>query len=350
MNELSSPPTYTGKTTVYFDQNVLSMVVKNLTSEFFTSFSTKYQVIYSDDTLREIKRSGQPEKFLTVLHHLNAMHFKYQLNEAFEVTGNMIISSLTSTQAYQNYLLIEPIYDLMFAAAHQTTLKVYGGKKETIFTDIAAEQASSFRAIIEYLSGQLDKTDNMPPHSRANIEQYLSTLQIQYETAVAVSSSEMTKHINDEQLESGVQNYRASTGIGPVQLNNIEPPSVIEKIWDIYQHLDDYRNKGFSIEDFLGISLNPIYNREMLQHEKVTAIYNLLNFIGYKSDSRLDKEKRHVAAISDAAHASIASHAHMLLSGDHVFVSKVRAIYEYLGIQTFVGLVVQDGEMITVKS
>ncbi|MFW9087513.1 hypothetical protein ACOI7N_23575, partial [Pseudomonas sp. P2758] len=95
MNELSSPPTYTGKATIYFDQNVLSMVVKNPTSEFFTSLSKNYQVIYSDDTLREIKRSGRPEKFLNALDHLSAMHFKYQLNEAFEVTGNMIISSLS---------------------------------------------------------------------------------------------------------------------------------------------------------------------------------------------------------------------------------------------------------------
>ena len=349
MSGLLSPQIYSGKTTVYIDQNVLSMAVKNLASQFFRTLSDEYQVIYSDDTLREIKRSGQPEKFLTALHDLSAMHFKYQLNEEFEVTGDMIISSVTSTQAYQNYLLVEPVYDSIFASAHQTTLKTYGGKKGASFVDVAAEQASSFRAIVERFSSQLDKIDNVDVDSRVAIEKYLSALQVQYETAVAISSSEMVNHINEEKLESGVQNYRASTGIGPVQLNNIEPPRVIEKIWDVYQHLDGYRNKGFSIGDFLGVSFNPIYNREMLQHEKVTAIYNLLNFIGYKSDSGLDKEKRHVAAISDAAHASIASHAHVLLSGDQVFVSKARAIYEYLGLQTFVGLVVQDNEKISVQ-
>ncbi|NNB56279.1 hypothetical protein HBN75_19335 [Pseudomonas fragi] len=71
--------------------------------------------------------------------------------------------------------------------------------------------------------------------------------------------------------------------------------------------------------------------------------------MGYKSDSRLHQEHRHVASISDAAHASIAAHAHVLLSGDHAFVSKVRAIYEYLNVQTNVGLVDHDGERISVQ-
>ncbi|WP_224791230.1 hypothetical protein [Pseudomonas fluorescens] len=349
MDEFSNQPMYSGRPTAYVDQNVLTMVVKNRNPGFFRSLSEEYQVIYSDDTLREIKRSGQPDKFLTALIDLNAMHFKYQLDEAFEATGNMIIGSLSPTQAFANYLLIEPVYDTMFAAAHQTTLKIYGGKTDASFTDIADEQASAFQGLIGLISSQLHQIDNSREDLRGPIEQYLKSLQSQYEIAVAVSSAEMTKHINDEKGESGVQNYRASVGMGPVQLNNVEPPRVIEKIWDIYQHLDDYRGKGFSIENFLGISNSPIYNREMHLHEKVTAIYNLLNFIGYKPDSRLYKEQRHVASISDAAHASIASHAHVLLSGDHAFVNKVRAIYEFLNVQTDVGLVTEDGERISVR-
>ena len=349
MNKFSNPPTYSGKTTVYVDQNVLTMAVKNCDPAFFRLLAEEYQVIYSDDTLREIKRSGQPHKFLTALLDLGAMHFKYQFNEAFEATGNMIIGDLSPTQAFANYLLIEPVYDTIFTAAHQTTLKIYGGKKDAAFTDIASEQVNAFQDLMEFLTSQLHQIDSSGGDLRAPIEQYLKTLQAQYEIAVAVSSAEMTKHINDEKAESGVQNYRASVGMGPVQLNNVEPPRVIVKIWDIYQHLDDYRGKGFSIENFLGISNSPIYNREMHLHEKVTAIYNLLNFIGYKPDSRLHKEQRHVASISDAAHASIASHAHVLLSGDHAFVNKVRAIYEFLNIQTDVGLVDEDGERISVR-
>ncbi|WP_241663519.1 MULTISPECIES: hypothetical protein [Pseudomonas] len=88
----------------------------------------------------------------------------------------------------------------------------------------------------------------------------------------------------------------------------------------------------------------------MYTHEKVTAIYNLLNIIGYKSDSKLNREHRHVAAISDAAHAAIASEAHCLLSADEVFVDKVLAIYEYLEVATEVGFVKLADSSIQVKS
>ncbi|EGH18541.1 hypothetical protein Pgy4_36859, partial [Pseudomonas savastanoi pv. glycinea str. race 4] len=42
--------------------------------------------------------------------------------------------------------------------------------------------------------------------------------------------------------------------MGPVELNNIKPPRVIEKIWAIYQQLDGYRDQGYSIENFLGVA------------------------------------------------------------------------------------------------
>jgi hypothetical protein len=61
----------------------------------------------------------------------------------------------------------------------------------------------------------------------------------------------------------------------------------------------------------------------------------------------LNRENRHVAALSDAAHAAIASRANSLLSADEVFVDKVRAIYQYLGLATVVALVsLVDGKII----
>lgn len=120
-------------------------------------------------------------------------------------------------------------------------------------------------------------------------------------------------------------------GIGPKELNNIKPHRVIEKIWQIYQGLDGYRGQGYSIENSLRIAGSPLYNLEIHIHEKVIAMYNLLNVIGYKTDSKLNREHRHIAAISDAAHAAIASSANCLLSADVVLVDKVQAIYEFVG-------------------
>jgi hypothetical protein len=229
-------------------------------------------------------------------------------------------------------------------------LKLYGGRAESAFADIASEQVEAFEGLLESLSDRLAELDGIHPELQAPIEQYLQNLQSQHEQVSAMAAAEMAKHIGDEAGLSGVKHYRDGVGIGPKQLNNIKPPRVIEKIWQVYQDLDGYRDQGYSIENFLGIDGYPLYKREMLIPEKVTAMYNLLNIIGYRTDSRLNREHRHIAAISDAAHAAIASRANCMLSADEVFVEKVRAIYEYLGVTAEVGLVsIIEGE-IRVKS
>lgn len=66
----------------------------------------------------------------------------------------------------------------------------------------------------------------------------------------------------------------------------------------------------------------------------------------YKSDSKLNCEQRHTAAISDAGHAAVASCATCLLSADDVFVHKARALYEFLEVTAEVGPVSWvDGEI-----
>ncbi|WP_238346408.1 hypothetical protein [Pseudomonas taiwanensis] len=346
MVENETRPDYVGKATVYLDQNVLDLAVKEKDPAFFARLIKNYQVVYSDNTLREIKRSGKSQVFLTALESMSAMHFQYQADHSFQPTGGMLITSHSPFQTYENYLNIEPIYDVMLAAAHQTNLKLYGGRKESSFSSISREQADAFKAFMSHTSEQLALLGDEQLEAAAALKQYLEVLQRQYEIATEVSNGELEKYINDASGQSGVQAYRSAVGVGPVQLNNVQPPNVIQKIWDMHQELDGYKGMGYVIEDFVGISLHPIYGREMHQHEKVTSIYNVLNVIGYKPDRSLNKEHRHIAAISDAAHASVASHAHILLSADTAFVCKVRAIYELLEIPTNVYLVTfKDGQI-----
>lgn len=349
MMEHVPKPLYDGRATVYLDQNVLTMALKERDPDFFRRLVSGFQVVYSDDTLREIKRSGQPEKFLQVLCDLSAMHFKYDLDASFNPTGRVLICTLSPRQAYDNYLTIEPVYDALLASAHQSTLKMYGGRKDSSFEDISSEQVDAFQRLIAHLSAHMDELADSHPEVATAIDKQIETLQEQYNAVSLLSAQEMAKHIDEASEVSGISRYREAVGAGPKQLNNIEAPNVIQKIWAMYQDLEGYKGMGYSIEDFLGISVNPVYGREMHQHEKVTGIYNVLNVIGYKPDNRLDREHRHIAAISDAAHAAIASHAQLLLSADTAFVGKVRAIYEYLQIPTEVGLVSSGDDLIVVS-
>lgn len=346
MVEQEPPPDYAGKPTVYLDQNVLDLVVKEKYPAFFSRLMNDYQVVYSDETLREIKRSGQPEVFLAALESMSAMHFKFQTDHTLQPTGGMLITSHSPFQTYATYLGIEPIYDVMLAAAHQTNLKLYGGRKDSSFSAISREQVEAFNAFMSHASEQLALLGEEQPEIATAMKQHMDMLQRQFEIATEVSSGELEKYIDDASGQSGIQAYRSAVGVGPVQFNNVQPPNVIRKLWEMHQELDGYKGMGYVIEDFVGISLHPIYGREMHQHEKVTSVYNVLNVIGYKPDSSLNKEHRHIAAISDAAHASVASHSHVLLSADTAFVSKVRAIYDFLEISTNVYLVTfKDGHI-----
>ncbi|WP_347253831.1 hypothetical protein [Leminorella grimontii] len=327
---------YDGKPTAYLDHNVLDVLVKKLNLVFASELREKYQIVYSDETLKEIKRTGSNgSQFIEVLESLEAMHLRVFVTENFEITGQAILKEISPFDAFKNYCEnIEPVYEAMEKASAQSLLKFYGGRTGSNFDDINQEQVDAFDNLMKYLSARAYEAKDLVPGIDSAVSVYVKEMRRSYNEALSQSTTELRKHIEDEFDYSGVQVYRNHTKISPLQLNNIEPPNVIEKIWEIYRAIDDYRDNNFSIEQFLGISRNLIYNREMHLHEKVTSIYNVLNVIGYHPDSKMKLDRRFTAAMSDAGHAAIASFANYLFSRDLAFIYKTRAVYEYLNIKT----------------
>ncbi|WP_447590205.1 hypothetical protein [Aquipseudomonas campi] len=327
---------YDGKPTAYLDHNILDLFVKNRDLPFASELREKYQIIYSDETLKEIKRTGDNgSQFLEALENLEAMHLRIFVTESFKVTDRAILKELNPSDAFEDYCKnIEPIYEAMEKATAQSLLKFYGGRTGSDFEEINREQIDSFGGLMNYISDRADEVKDLAPGIDTAVSAYTKEMQKSFSEALAQSTTELRKHIDDELNYSGVQTYRNHIKVGPVQLNNIEPPKVIEQIWSIYKTLDGYRDNYFSIEQFLGLSKNPTYNREMYLHEKVTSAYNVLNVIGYYPDSKMKHDRRFTAAMSDARHAAIASFSDFLFSRDAAFIHKTRAAYEYLNVKT----------------
>lgn len=327
---------YDGKATAYLDHNILDLFVKSRDLPFASELREKYQIVYSDETLKEIKRTGDNgSQFLEALESLEAMHLRIFVTESFKVTDRAILKELNPFDAFEDYCKnIEPIYEAMEKATAQSLLKFYGGRAGSDFEEINREQIDSFGGLMNYISDRVDEVKDFVPGIDAAVSAYTKEMQKSFSEALAQSTTELRKHIDDELNYSGVQAYRNHMKVGPVQLNNIEPPNVIEQIWSIYKTLDGYRDNNFSIEQFLGLSKNPIYNRGMYLHEKVTSVYNVLNVIGYYPDSKMKYDRRFTAAMSDAGHAAIASFSDLLFSRDAAFIHKTRAAYEYLNVKT----------------
>ncbi|MCG7517945.1 hypothetical protein [Vibrio sp. MMH1-50] len=330
----NSVPTYQGKPTAYLDHNILDLLVKNPSLSFKEELRKKFQILYSDENLKEIRRTGENGSlYLDVLDDLEAMHLRLALTPQFEFTGDARISITKSVDAFRNYCEnTEPVYEQLEKSTSQSLLKFYGGRLGDTFDDINNEQIGAFDNLLSHIQTlvSVDEVQKFSPEIIKQVSAYTLQLKKSHDEALKQASQELRKHVSDESNYSGVSDYRESTGIGPVQLNNIEPPNVLEQIWEAHKYVDGYVGLNFTIEQFYGISLNPIYNREMYLFEKITSIYNVLNIVGYHPDSKMKKEKRFTAAMSDAGHASIGSFADFVFSRDIAFVKKTRAAYEFL--------------------
>lgn len=337
--KMDSTPQYSGKPILYLDQNILDLFVKNGLGSFGRELMDKFQIVYSDETLKEIRRStGYENDFLNVLKELGSYHLKIVVEQpGFIVTDKATITSRNVFEAFEEYCSNDNEYGNIGNSMLQGLLKFSGGRSGYSISDIHDEQLAVFAQLMD---GMLENAEELPIEMRAQIKKYCELMMEQYESALREHENVMSISIPDTKEWNGIKSYRESVGIGPKELNNIEPPNVIEKIWDVLKVKLSKNDRIKSAEEFFHIRINPIYpEKPYYLHQKVTGMYSMLNTIGYFPDSKVHKERRFIAAMSDNSHASMASFCDLLLSRDESFVKKVRAVYEYLGVPTEVRLV-----------
>jgi hypothetical protein len=225
-------------------------------------------------------------------------------------------------------------------AMEQWLFKFCGGRVGDNISLIHAEQKEVFSSLMDLMcENAAELSDDVP-----EIEDILNECRVQMETKSCVTLDEterlMKQNIVDDKNWSGIKDFRNAVKLGPKELNNITPPNVLQKIWNEYRAIAPYSTMSNNIEDFFGLSKNAIYpDRPFFKHQKVVAIYNMLNTLGYYQDSKVHKERRFTASLSDTSHASLASFCNILISRDEYFVNKARAAYEFLEISTLVQFV-----------
>ena len=337
---MRSIPKYQGKPTVYLDQNMLSMFVKHETKGFGQKLIENYQVVYSDETIKEIKRSTGFEKdFLSLLNELKAYHLKIVLEQpGFKDTDQATITERDAFEAYEEYCQNETEFGKIENSMQQWLFKFSGGRLGESISDIHAEQIEAFSDLMDNM---FDYSEGLPSELRNHVVEYSQLMIDQLKSTLKETEALMEKDTPDSRNWNGIKEFRQALEMGPRELNNIAPPNVLEKIWNIYKVLLPTNEHIKDLEDFFRIKVNPIYpDRPYYKHQKVTGIYNMLNTLGYYPDSKVDKARRFVASMSDNSHASLASFCDVLLSRDKNFVKKVSAAYEYLNITTIVKHVV----------
>lgn len=336
-------PQCKGKPTAYLDQNILDMFVKRESIWFAEVLKSKFQVVYSDETLKEIRRSGNyADQFLNVLKELDAYHLKIVLEQpGFIVTNQTTLTDRDPLDEYKEHCQNTSAYDYVLKAMEQWGFKYSGGRIGDGITEIHNEQKAAFSELLDQLYEQSAELSVDIPDIENVLKECGESMRCQLETSLHELERLMKQNISDDKTWSGIKDFREAVGFGPKELNNIEPPNVLQQIWGQYRTTPQYENTNIDVDTFFGLTQNPLYpSQPYFNHQKVTTIYFKLNTLGYYPDSQVHKERRYIASLSDTSHASFASFCDVLFSRDEYFVKKVKAAYEFLNIPTLVQYVV----------
>lgn len=321
------------KPTIYLDHNVLDLFVKkeftsfNLDSPFANLLRNDLQAVYSDETLREIRISvGYESEFINVLSSLKACYLKPTLEMPGFVSTDKATLNFGSPQEYFDSYVTDndtSMEDSMMKFA----LKLNGGLKGESIESIHEEQKIAF----DKLFSDID-LEEFPEDIQLAFKSIFSGFKNQYSQALEKTENIINKDVPDTKNWNGIKDFREGTKTGPKYLNNINPPRVVNKVFEAFRKEN---SDMVGIDKIFDIDVNPIYpTRKSFTHEKVFRLYNLLNSFGYCPDSKLHNEKRFRAASSDNNHASLASFCDHLCSADENFLKKTEAAYEYLGVRT----------------
>jgi hypothetical protein len=136
--------------------------------------------------------------------------------------------------------------------------------------------------------------------------------------------------------------FRERVGANARELNNIEPPHVLLKMWDLIRQKNNLAGQNISLNRVMGLERNVFApDKPLSLFQKVILVYHFLNWIGYYTDSKFKKPKRFYSSMSDQIHGAYGIFGQRIFSRDERFVRKLDAAYEYLGIKTEVVLVLQ---------
>jgi len=320
----------------YLDHNILDLMIKGdpLGTKALLKNASLIPV-FSDETLKEIYGSkGHEQNFLNLLKEIEAWSISLTLDDNYKPTGQAQITSICPIQKYEQFvenLLENPDGDFGFS---EIGMKFYGGKQDVSFAEVLSKP---IEGVMQNLLSTLDDLDynDIPENMLPHIEN-LKTLASELPDLMQSQTASMTVAL-DKMETSPLAGFEEATGIGPSILKNLNPPMIVQQVWDLVS--DKLESDAIELETFFGIKSQPYDpdpDRERTLQEKVNAIYHQLNFLGYYRDSNMKKERRFKASFSDMTHAGIAAFCHVFICRDGDLVMKTKAAFDYLGIKTVV--------------
>lgn len=315
---------------IYLDHNILDALIKGRISRYdlFLCY-TNSTVVYSNETLMEIRKStGYEHKFLEVLKQLEACLLFVESSTSGYITGNWEI------REDDPFVAFETLNDTLASTTSlsfgfdEVIQKLYGGAPDKSFSEIAAQSLTD-------LKDMLDSTLQEARSELSENEYQIIALKFEeLKRQMRVSSSEMGSLFDRTTIENNFTTWDDAIGVGPLELKNIVPPKVVEKVWKM---ISPKFPTEVTFEKMFGLAAQ--YEGAHVPKtniERCNAIYHALNYLGYYRDSGMKKLRRVHASSSDMSHVGYGSLCDILVSDDEDFCKKAMAVYEFLKVDTYV--------------
>jgi hypothetical protein len=315
---------------IYLDHNILDALIKGRISRHDLCLGyTNSTVVYSNETLMEIRKSrGYEHKFLEVLKELEACFLFVESNASRHITGNWEI------RGDDPFVAFETLNDTLASTTSsnfgfdELIQKFFGGAPDKSFSEIATQSFTD----LKYM---LDSTLQEARSELSEDEYQIMALKFEeLKRQMSVSSGEMGGLFDKTTSDNNFTTWDDAIGVGPLELKNIVPPKVVEKVWEM---ISPKLPKEATFEKMFGLAAQyEGVHVPKTNIENCNAIYHALNYLGYYRDSGMKKLRRVHASSSDMSHAGYASLCDILVSDDEDFCKKAMAVYEFLKIDTYV--------------
>lgn len=319
-------------TLVYLDQNVLDYFAKERFEGLREYLQSRdCQVIYSTATVDEINRTADDnlqERYLSCLEELRAQYFWVDEEDLANFTN------LAPEDVLDEHKENQELFGEAEDALSQLLFKFVGGRSDDDFESVIGESKTAANNLLDSVEQELESGSFLHEESEM-LRQEIEDLKQRLSGSTEELGSQLEESIDSRVGFSAIDSFQSFTGLGPVQLNNIEPPNVVPQIWEALEESEEFDSEELTFEMVFGDEAwQAWFPKEPGIVGKINALYNLLNTVGYHTDPKQDRERKFVATMSDHQHAGYAAFAHKLLSRDERFVKKTRAVYEHLEVET----------------
>jgi len=252
----------------YLDHNVLDLLTKGRAANVGELLGRMSLIpVFSNENLAEIRRSaGYEQLFLERLECIGARYLVPIWDAQFWHTGGAEVRVVKPRDAYDQY--VErldglPVSDFGLAGILQ---KLYGGRSDQSFGEIFSAGIGELGVFLEKLRVQLSSTPGLDEQDQSAIAGIAAHLP----DAVSEQLSTFAAQV-DSLPGTAVDQVGVTFGLGPKILNNLKPPKIVRKIWE----LTKAKCPGVEFECFFGIKPFPFEQdagRERTVLEKVNAI------------------------------------------------------------------------------